>query len=51
MKTTPKGKKVRLAFKDGEVVEAKNMKTGETHTEGEFKADRKKRQKRRGGRK
>lgn len=32
---------VRLAFtKGGEVVEAKNMKTGATHTPAEFKADR-----------
>jgi hypothetical protein len=33
---------VRLAFKGNKVVEAKNMKTGATHTPAEFKADRKK---------
>lgn len=31
---------VRLAFKAGQVVEAKNMKTGATHTPEEFKKDR-----------
>lgn len=41
VKTTPKGKKVRLAFKGNKVVEAKNMKTGKTHTPAEFHADRK----------
>ena len=41
VKTTPKGKKVRLAFKDNEVVEAKNLKTGKTHTPAEFAAERK----------
>jgi hypothetical protein len=35
------GTKVRLAFKDGQVVEAKNMKTGATHTPAEFARDRK----------
>lgn len=35
-----KGTKMRLAFKDGEVVEAKNMRTGATHTPAEFAADR-----------
>ena len=45
VKTTASGKKVRLAFKDGEVVEAKNLKTGAVHTRAEFAADRK-RQKR-----
>lgn len=39
MKKTLKGL-VRLAFKGGEVVEAKNMKTGMKHTPAEFKADR-----------
>lgn len=35
----------RLAFgKGGTVIEAKNMKTGKTHTPAEFKADRKKKQ-------
>jgi hypothetical protein len=40
VKTTKHGKKVRLAFKNGEVIEAKNIKTGATHTQGEFKKDR-----------
>lgn len=40
------GKKViRLAFKNGKVVEAKNMKSGATHTEEEFKKDRRKKKK------
>ena len=33
---------VRLAFKGNQVVEAKNMKSGKTHTPAEFAADRKK---------
>lgn len=33
---------VRLAFKGSKVIEAKNMKTGATHTPAEFAADRKK---------
>ena len=33
---------VRLAFKGNHVVEAKNMKTGKTHTPAEFAQDRKK---------
>lgn len=37
--STPKGK-VRLAFKGSKVIEAKNMKSGATHTPAEFKADR-----------
>jgi hypothetical protein len=37
-----KGTDVRLAFKGGAVVEARNMKTGATHTPQEFAADRKK---------
>lgn len=41
VKQTPKGP-VRLAFKGGKVVEAKNLKTGATHTPAEFAADRKK---------
>ena len=41
VKTTKGGKKVRLAFKGGKVIEAKNLKTGKTHTPAEFKADRK----------
>ena len=32
----------RLAFKGNTVVEAKNMKTGATHTPAEFAADRRK---------
>lgn len=43
VKTTESGKKVRLAFKDGEVVETKNLKTGAMHTQAEFAADRKRR--------
>lgn len=35
-----KGTKIRLAFKGGEVVEAKNMNTGKTHTPEEFKKER-----------
>ena len=44
VKTTKTGKKIRLAFKKGtnKVIEAKNLKTGKTHTQAEFKADRKK---------
>lgn len=37
-----KGTKVRLAFKGGKVIEAKNTKTGATHTPEEFAQDRKK---------
>ena len=37
VKTTKSGEKVRLAFKDNKVIEAKNLKTGETHTQKEFK--------------
>lgn len=33
---------VRLAFKGGAVIEAKNLKSGATHSQAEFKADRKK---------
>lgn len=42
VKTTKSGKKVRLAFAKGsnEVIEAKNMGTGETHSMGEFMRDR-----------
>jgi hypothetical protein len=42
MKKTKKGY-VRLAFRGNEVVEAKNMKTGEKHTEADFLADKAKR--------
>jgi len=41
MKKTDKGM-VRLAFVGKKVVEAKNMKTGKTHTKKEFATDRKK---------
>lgn len=41
VKTTKNGKQVRLAFKGGKVVEAKNLKTGAMHTPAEFKADAK----------
>lgn len=39
------GKKIRLAFRKGsnEVIEAKNLDTGATHTPREFAADRKRR--------
>lgn len=41
MKTTKRGKKMRLHFnKAGAVDEAKNMQTGATHTPREFAADR-----------
>lgn len=46
--TTKTGKKVRLAFKGGNVVEAKNLATGATHTPAEFAADRARRKRRRG---
>jgi hypothetical protein len=45
VKTTKSGKKVRLAFRDDEVVEAKNMKSGETHTPEEFAEDKKRKKK------
>jgi hypothetical protein len=34
-----KGSDVRLAFKGNEVVEAKNMETGDTHTSSEFASE------------
>ncbi len=37
-----KGTHTRLAFQNGKVVEAKNMKSGATHTPEEFKEDRRK---------
>jgi hypothetical protein len=44
VRTTEKGKKIRLAFtKGGQVLEAKNLETGATHTEREFRAERTKR--------
>lgn len=39
VKTTSSGKKVRLAFEGNQVVEAKNLKTGATHTPEEFQQD------------
>lgn len=38
--TTSTGKKVRLAFRGKSVIEAKNLKTGATHTPADFSADR-----------
>ncbi len=47
-KKRKKGKgRVRLAFRGDDVVEAKNMATGATHTPAEFAADRKRRKGRR----
>jgi hypothetical protein len=46
VKQTPKGP-VRLAFKGNKVVEAKNLKTGATHTQTEFQKDRRRRAKHR----
>lgn len=41
--TTSSGEKIRLHFTpSGKVNEAKNLKTGATHTPAEFKADAKK---------
>ena len=46
VKKSKKGN-VRLAFdKNGNVVEAKNLKTGDTHTPAMFKADKKRSKKR-----
>lgn len=42
VKKTKKGS-VRLAFKGNKVVEAKNLKTGATHTPKEFEKDKRKR--------
>ena len=44
--TTKSGKKVRLAWSHGDVIEAKNIVTGEKHTPSEFKRDRKRAKKR-----
>ena len=45
VKKTSKGD-IRLAFnKSGQVIEAKNMKTGKVHTQAEFRADKKKKKK------
>lgn len=41
VKTMKGGAKVRLAFKGGKVIEAKNLGTGAVHTSKEFKKDRK----------
>lgn len=46
MHTTKSGKQIRLAWRGGQVVEAKNLKTGKVHTEAEFKRDLKRRKKR-----
>ena len=43
VKTTKSGKRVRLAFKGGKVIEAKNIDSGATHSPREFKADRRQR--------
>ena len=42
VKTTKTGKKIRLAFARGtnRVIEAKNLRTGKTHTKKEFQMDR-----------
>src|SRR3989304_5914505 len=40
VKKTKKGKKVRLAFKNGQVIEAKNVTTGATHTAAGVKRER-----------
>jgi len=41
VKTEPSGKKIRLHFTPGgKVNEAKNLKSGATHTPAEFAADR-----------
>jgi len=48
VKTTKTGKKVRLAFKGNQVIEAKNLETGATHTPEEFAADRRKRRRKKG---
>jgi len=45
VKTTKTGKKVRLAYRGSKVIEAKNLKTGATHTPAEFKADERRRHK------
>ena len=44
--TTKGGKKVRLAFRGKKVVEAKNLRTGKTHTPAEFTRDRAKKKRR-----
>lgn len=37
--STRGGKKIRLAFRGNQVIEAKNLSTGDTHTESEFAAE------------
>lgn len=41
--TRRNGKKIRLAFRGNKVVEAKNLETGATHTEGDFEREGQKR--------
>jgi len=41
VRTTEKGHKIRLALRDGHVVEAKNLGNGALHSLEEFKADKK----------
>ena len=43
-----KGTHTRLAFRGNDVVEAKNMKTGATHTPAEFEEDKEKKAKKKG---
>lgn len=45
VKRTKSGKKIRLAFKKGKVVEAKNLDSGAIHTPAEFAKDKKKKKK------
>lgn len=47
VKQTPSGP-VRLAFKGNTVVEAKNLRSGATHTQTEFEKDRRRRAKHKG---
>lgn len=42
---TMKGKKIRLAFRGNQVIEAKNLASGATHTPAEFARDRARRKK------
>ena len=46
VRTTKSDKRIRLAFKGGKVIEAKNIDSGKTHTPREFAADRRRRRKR-----
>lgn len=45
VKRTKGGKRIRLAFRKGsnDVIEAKNLSTGATHTPQQFAAERKRR--------